>query len=62
MTGMGWMAIGLICGAFIILIFALCMAASESEDMERQWRMHPPDDDDGISLREDDDPDGQYTR
>ena len=61
MTDMVWMAIGMIFGAFIILIFALCMASSESEEMERRWRTHPPDDDDGISRLEDD-PDGQYTR
>ena len=61
MSNMGWLVIGIVCGVFLILALALCMAASESEEMERRWRTHPPDDDDGISRLEDD-PDGQYTR
>ncbi len=61
MTGMGWLVLGIIFGAFLILALALCMASADSEELDRRC-YHPPDDDDGISLREDDDPDGQYTR
>lgn len=61
MTSMVWLVLGIIFGAFLILALALCMASADSEELDRRC-YHPPDDDDGISLREDDDPDGQYTR
>ena len=61
MSGLGWLAIGIIGGALLILGLALCMVAADSEEREMHW-YHPPDDDDGISLKGGDDPDGQYTR
>lgn len=49
---------GLLCVCLICVVVILChKAADESELM----RFHPPDDDDGISLREDD-PDGENQR
>jgi hypothetical protein len=60
MTGMGWLVLGIIFGAFLILALALCMASADSEELDRRC-YHPPDDDDGVSRLEDD-PDGQYTR
>lgn len=59
MTGLGWLAIGIIGGALLILGLALCMVAADSEERELR-RFHPPDDDDGVSLI--DDPDNQCTR
>lgn len=56
---MFYLICGLLCVVMICLVVIMChKAADESELM----RFHPPDDDDGISLREDDDPDGENQR
>ena len=55
---MMYIVAGFICIFLITLVVVMCLkAADESELMH----FHPPDDDDGISLREDD-PDGENQR
>lgn len=44
-----------------LVIFCLMFAASRMSRLEERW-LHPPDDDDGVSILRDDDPDGDCTR
>ena len=45
MSGLIWLAIGVVCGAFMIVALALCMAAGESEERDRRWTYTPDDHD-----------------
>ncbi len=56
---MMWVVMGFIAFSMIVLVLAGCKCAIEEEN--ELMRMHPPDDDDGISRLEDD-PDGIYQR
>lgn len=42
-------------------LYCIMAAASKTSRMEERW-LHPPDDDDGVSILEEDDPDGENTR
>ncbi|MBR2698296.1 MAG: hypothetical protein IKE76_06855 [Clostridia bacterium] len=55
---MMWTVLGFLAFAMVILILAACRCAVEEDEL---MKLHPPDDDDGISRLEDD-PDGIYQR
>lgn len=52
-----WIVAGIIIVFLLVLVVFMCEKAAEDQDL---MHLHPPDDDDGVSLRED--PDGQYSR
>lgn len=49
---------GFVCVFLIALVVVMSLKAADEREL---MHFHPPDDDDGVSLREDD-PDGQYQR
>ena len=53
----------IIVAVLLCTLFMYCMtaAASKMSRMEERW-LHPPDDDDGISILKEEDPDGDCTR
>lgn len=53
-----WVILGIIAAALILVTLVACKCAVEEDQL---MQFHPPDNDDGVTLREDD-PDGQYTR
>ena len=50
-------------GLLAVMTLFLVLGAAKLERMQiyREW-LHPPEDDDGISILKDDDPDGNCTR
>ena len=56
-------AVCALCLLTLVLILAGASKLEKKQDQEawKTW-MHPPDDDDGCSVLEEDDPDGKYTR
>ena len=56
---MMYVVLGFLCVAFVLIILAACKCAVEEDEL---MHLHPPDDDDGVTIRKDDDPDGQYQR
>ena len=55
---MMYIVAGFICIFLITLVVVMSLKAADEEQL---MKFHPPDDDDGVSLREDD-PDGQCER
>lgn len=55
---MMYIVAGFICVFLICAVVAACVKAADEDQL---MKFHPPDDDDGITLKEDD-PDGQYQR
>ena len=55
---MMYIVAGFICVFLITLVVVICLKAADEDQL---MKFHPPDDDDGITLKEDD-PDGQYQR
>lgn len=53
MSIVGWLVIGGLIGVIMLLGYAACVVASDSEERERYWQ-HPPDDD-GITIMKDED-------
>lgn len=53
------------CGLGILALFTVFLVLGsfklERRQIYREW-LHPPEDDDGISILKDDDPDGNCTR
>lgn len=59
MTTMVTVLLGLLGILTVCLVFGA--AKLEREQIRREW-LHPPEDDDGVSILRDDDPDGDCTR
>ena len=59
MTTMVYILLGALAALTLCLVFGA--AKLEREQIRREW-LHPPEDDDGVSILKDDDPDGDCTR
>ena len=57
------LTVWVILGVLALFCVALVLGCAKLEKMQarREW-LHPPEDDDGISILKDDDPDGDCTR
>ena len=59
MTRAEWIAVAIL----VLMAVLMIIIAVKTEKKRREWAwLHPPEDDDGISILKEDDPDGDCTR
>ena len=61
MTTMAYVLLGLLGIMTVCLVFGAAKLEQQQLRIRREW-LHPPEDDDGVSILRDDDPDGECTR
>lgn len=61
MTSVVYGLIGILAILTVCLVFGAAKLERQQLRIRREW-LHPPEDDDGVSILKDDDPDGDCTR
>lgn len=61
MTTMAYVLLGALAVMTVCLVFGAAKLEQQQLRIRREW-LHPPEDDDGVSILRDDVPDGDCTR